>query len=213
MRTLPHVGHVPSLAARLAPVAGCVFAMVMAVSSPLQAQDRPLVVIDPGHGGAANQVVVGDIQEKDLMLRVAFAMGSTFVEAGYDVHFTRTRDHDVPWDLRRSQAEDAGAVALIMLHAMSSEDPADSGAEIYHDPSNAPSTAFSNAAAAQLRALGSEVLVDPRPDWPFLQSPSVPTTMIELAHLTNPTDQANMLDPAYHRRLGSAMVAAVEAIR
>ena len=171
------------------------------------------MVLDPGHGGDANQVILGDIQEKDLMLRVAFAMGAVFVEAGYDVHFTRTRDHDVPWDQRRSQAEDAGAVALIMLHAMSSEDPADSGAEIYHDPGDGLSTAFSNAAAQELRALGSDVLVDPRPDWPFLQSRSVPTTMIELAHLTNPTDQANMLDPAYHQRLGRAMVAAVESIR
>jgi N-acetylmuramoyl-L-alanine amidase len=186
---------------------------VVAASAPLDGQDRPVVVLDPGHGGDANQVVTGDIQEKDLMLRVAFAMGAEFVAAGYDVHFTRTRDHDVPWDQRRSQAEERGAVALIMLHAMSSEDPADSGAEIYHDPSNGPSTAFSNAAADQLRALGSEVLVDPRPDWAFLQSTSVPTTMIELAHLTNPTDRENMLTSAYHHRLGRAMVAAVEAIR
>ena len=179
---------------------------------PISAQERPLIVIDPGHGGAEAGVVAGDIVEKDLILRVAFAMGAEFVAAGYDVHFTRTRDVAVEWDDRRGQAEARDAVALIMLHAMQSEDSDDRGAEIYFDASNGPSTALSNAAADQLRALGSPVLVDPRP-WPFLQSTTVPTTMVELAHLTNPGDRENMLDATYHHTLGEAMVTAVEEIR
>lgn len=184
---------------------------VLLVAAPLTAQDRPLVVIDPGHGGAEAGVVAGDIVEKDLILRAAFAMGAEFVAAGYDVHFTRTRDVAVEWDDRRGQAEARDAVALIMLHAMQSDDPDDHGAEIYFDETNGPSTALSNAAADELRALGSPVLVDPRP-WPFLQSATVPTTMIELAHLTNPEDRENMLDPAYHHTLGEALVAAVGEI-
>jgi len=187
-------------------------ALAVLAPAPADAQDRPLVVIDPGHGGAEEGVVAGDIVEKDLILRVAFAVGAEFVAAGYDVQFTRTRDVAVEWDDRRGQAETQDAVALIMLHAMQSEDPDDRGAEIYFDETNGPSTALSNAAADQLRALGSPVLVDPRP-WPFLQSTSVPTTMIELAHLTHPDDRENMLDAAYHHTLGEAMVAAVEAIR
>lgn len=187
--------------------------LALLVAVPAAAQSRPLVVIDPGHGGAEAGVVAGDILEKDLILRVAFAMGAEFVAAGYDVHFTRTRDVAVAWDDRRAQAEDAGAVALIMLHAMQSEDPSDSGAEVYFAPGNGPSTALSNAAADQLRELGSGVLVEPRPDWPFLQSTSVPTTMIELAHLTNSEDRRNMLDPVFHHALGRALVAAVESTR
>ena len=183
----------------------------LALATPTLAQERPLVVIDPGHGGDQPQVVVGDIQEKDVILRVAFAVGAEFVAAGYDVHFTRTRDVPVEWPDRRAQAEEAGAVALFMLHAMQADDPAVSGAEIYHDATNGPSTALSNALADQLRALGSSVLVEDRPDWPFLKSTTVPTTMVELAHLTNAQDLENMLDPAYHHELGRAMVAAVEA--
>lgn len=178
---------------------------------PLLGQDRPLVVIDPGHGGSDDGVVAGDIVEKDLILRVAFAMGAELVAAGHDVHFTRTRDVEVPWDERRAQAEAAGAIALVMLHAMQSDDPADSGAEIYHDATNGPSTALSNALADELRGMGSPVLVEDRPDWPFLKSPTVPTTMVELAHLTNPQDREHMLDPAYHHALGRAVVAAIEA--
>lgn len=169
------------------------------------------MVLDPGHGGDQPNVVVGDVHEKDLILRVAFAVGAEFVAAGYDVHFTRTRDVGVEWADRRGQAEEAGAIALFMLHAMRADDPAVSGAEIYHDATNGPSTALSNALADQLRALGSRVLVEDRPDWPFLKSTTVPTTMVELAHLTNAEDLERMLDPAYHHVLGRAMVAAVEA--
>ncbi|HKK94487.1 MAG TPA: N-acetylmuramoyl-L-alanine amidase [Longimicrobiales bacterium] len=203
--------HVPTFSRRPTSLLAAV-ATALLVTAPLTAQDRPLVVIDPGHGGAEDGVVAGDIVEKDLILRVAFAMGAEFVAAGYDVHFTRTRDVAVEWDDRRGQAEEAGAVALIMLHAMQSEDPDDRGAEIYFDETNGPSTTLSTAAADALRALGSPVLVDPRP-WPFLQSASVPTTMIELAHLTNPGDRENMLDATYHHTLGQAMVAAVEELR
>ncbi|MBT8404014.1 MAG: N-acetylmuramoyl-L-alanine amidase [Gemmatimonadetes bacterium] len=179
--------------------------------SPLSAQDRPLVVIDPGHGGDEVGVVAGDVLEKDLILEVSMSIAAEFVRAGYDVAFTRTSDVAVEWADRRGLADESGAVALFMLHAMRSDDPADAGAEVYFDEDTAASVALAAAVGAEFRALGSEVLLDPRP-WPFLKSPTVPTAMIEVAHLTNPDEGARMADPAFHHEMGRALVAAVEAV-
>jgi N-acetylmuramoyl-L-alanine amidase len=175
-----------------------------------EAQARPLVVIDPGHGGEDAGVVTGDLVEKDLILEMAMSIGAEFVRAGYDVEYTRTRDVPVEWDDRRGQAEASGAVALFMLHAMQSDDPRDSGAEIYFDPDASASVALSEAVGSELRGLGLEVLLDPRP-WPFLKSTTVPTAMIEAVHLTNPAEAARMADPAFHHEFGRALVAALEA--
>ncbi len=188
------------------------FLLAAAAVSPGAAQDRPLVVIDPGHGGDEVGVVAGDLIEKDLIVPVSLAIGAEFAAAGYDVVFTRTTDVAVAWDDRRARADSAGAVALFMLHAMQSDDPADAGAEVYFDESNEASSALARAVARELEGLGSRVLVDPRP-WPFLKSGTARTAMIELAHLTNPEERARMLDPAFHHQLGRALVAALERVR
>ena len=184
--------------------------LLLLLGGEVAGQSRPLVVIDPGHGGDEPGVVVGELVEKDLILRAALSIGAEFVAAGYDVAFTRTADEAVAWEDRRARAEEAGAVALFMLHAMQSDEPEDAGAEIYIDETNGASSELAGAVAAGLGALGSEVLIDPRP---FLQSTTVPTVMIELVHLTNPAERERMLDPAFHHDLGRALVAALESVR
>lgn len=182
------------------------------LAAPLGAQSRPVVVIDPGHGGTEIGVEAAGLLEKDLILRISMSIGAEFVAAGYDVVYTRTRDGEVAWDDRRGTAEEAGAIALLMMHAMQSDNPAADGAEIYFHEGDANSSALARAVDAQLRGLGSDVLLDPRP-WPFLQSASVPTAMIELAHMTNAADRARLLDATWHHEVGRALVRAVEATR
>lgn len=185
---------------------------VLLLALPLQAQDRPLVVIDPGHGGGETGVVAGDIIEKDVILEVAFVIGAEFAKAGYDVHFTRTRDVEVAWPDRRGQAEDAGAVALFMLHAMQNDDPQVGGAEIYFDEDTTASVELSAAVARQIRTLGLGAAEIPRGS-SFLKSKTVPTAMIELVHLTNPAEADLIRDADFQHRLGAALVAALEATR
>lgn len=192
--------HIAALAA--------VFLLVL----PLQAQERPLVVIDPGHGGAEAGVVAGDIIEKDVILEVAFVIGAEFAKAGYDVHYTRTRDVEVAWADRRGQAEADGAVALFMLHAMQNDDPQVGGAEIYFDEDTAASVELSAAVAQQIRGLGLGAAEIPRGS-SFLKSQTVPTSMIELVHLTNAREADMIRDSAFQHRIGAALVAALEATR
>lgn len=177
----------------------------------LSGQDRPLVVIDPGHGGDQPGVVHGDIVEKDVILRLAFNMASEFVRHGFDVRLTRTGDYDVPWDERRAMAERADADLLLMLHAMGKEDESIHGAEVYFYEEDAGSSGAARLVGEALEAGGTAVQLLPRP-WPFLQSSTVPTVMIELGHLSNPLERRALASDDYHRELARSMMRVAQTL-
>lgn len=174
------------------------------------AQERPLVVIDPGHGGDAVGVEYEGWLEKALVLQIGFAIGAELVDAGFDVMFTRTRDVDVEWAERRRIAEAAGASMLLMLHANGDEDVNRHGAEVYVNLDDSRSSRLAEQVAQALRASGSAVVVEGR-DWEFLRSPTVPTAMIELAFMTHPVERRLLQTSAFHHELGRAFASAASS--
>lgn len=171
------------------------------------AQDRPLIVIDPGHGGTEIGVEHEGVLEKDLILEISFIMGAEFVKSGYDVMYTRTRDEAVDWADRRRIAEEAGAAMLFMLHANRNEDLNRHGAEIYLDVENEASKRLSDILAESFTSSGSEVLIEGKP-WPFLKSESVPTAMVEVAFMTHPVDRRLLMSTEFRHEMGRIFVAA-----
>ena len=194
-----------SLGAALAVLVGLILPTV------LSGQDRPLVVIDPGHGGDQPGVIHGDVVEKDVILVLAFNMAAELVRHGFDVRLTRTGDYDVPWDERRAMAERAEADLLLMLHAMGKEDESIHGAEVYFYEEDARSSGAARLVAEALEDDGTEVQVLARP-WPFLQSPTVPTVMIELGHLSNALERRALFSDDYHRHLARSMIRVAETL-
>ncbi|MBO6577244.1 MAG: N-acetylmuramoyl-L-alanine amidase [Rhodothermales bacterium] len=188
-----------------------VFCLLLALVGTVSAQDRPMVAIDAGHGGEVAGVVVGERLEKDVVLEMAFVVAAEFVAAGYDVVFTRTTDVDVPWPRRRSIAEEAGADFLVMLHANRNDDPAVNGAEVYANTEQAHQKAFAGMVAEKLTTVGKAELMH-RP-WPFLQSETVATAMIEVAFMSNPEDARKLESRDFQRAVGQAMVDAAEFVR
>lgn len=187
----------------------CILGLV-SVTAPVTAQDRPLVVIDPGHGGEDNGVVLDGWVEKDLILEMSFIIGAEFVKAGYDVVYTRTTDAGVAWPDRRTIAEEAGAALLLMLHANRDEEKVKHGAEVYLDVENEASQALADRIAASFTEMGSAVLIEGKP-WPFLKSTTVPTAMVEVAFMSHPVDSRLLKTSEFHHDVGQAFVAAAEA--
>lgn len=188
-------------------------ALVVGIALPwvVTAQERPIVVIDPGHGGAEAGVVVGEIEEKDLVLRIAFITAAEFIREGFDVRLTRTGDYAVSWDDRRGAAEEVDAALLIMLHAIRSDDPNRHGAEIYFSEEVPASVRAARIFAEVLEEAGSDVVLESRTS-AFLASPSVPTVMIEAGFLTHPVERRLLVSDAYHRELAQAFVQAARRV-
>lgn len=92
---------------------------------PRQANSRPVILIDPGHGGIdPGAVGLGGLLEKDLVLAVAKLVRSSLLARGrYDVRMTREADVFVSLDQRVLRAGQIGAALFISIHADAVGDP------------------------------------------------------------------------------------------
>jgi N-acetylmuramoyl-L-alanine amidase len=71
---------------------------------------RPLVLLDPGHGGQDPGMTFGDLKEKDLALDLARRVAARLPES----RLTRTGDETLPLEARLEKAQEAGV--LISFH-------------------------------------------------------------------------------------------------
>src|SRR4051794_6986706 len=79
---------------------------------------RPVVVIDPGHGGIDNGTQAGGESEKNLVLGFALALRDRVEKAGkYRVVMTRTDDNFIPLGDRVRIARNQSAALFISIHA------------------------------------------------------------------------------------------------
>jgi N-acetylmuramoyl-L-alanine amidase len=79
---------------------------------------RPVVVIDPGHGGIDNGTQAGGESEKNLVLGFALALRDRVEKAGkYRVVMTRTDDTFIPLADRVRIARNQSAALFVSIHA------------------------------------------------------------------------------------------------
>lgn len=79
---------------------------------------RPLVMIDPGHGGIDSGAKSGDVLEKDIVFAFAMTLKELLEKQGkYRVAMTRDSDVFVSLDERMNMARTARADLFISIHA------------------------------------------------------------------------------------------------
>jgi len=118
------------------------------------AAGRPIVVIDPGHGGSdpGATSVSGQVYEKDLTLALARELRDALVERGrVRVAMTRNDDRYLTLDERAAVAQRLGASTFISLHMDSAPNPLARGATIYSLSDVASDAEAAHAAAADNR--------------------------------------------------------------
>lgn len=75
---------------------------------------KPLIVIDPGHGGEDPGAVCDGMTEKQAALETALTLKWLLVSAGYEVDLTRIADRRPEYSWRTGERE--GQVCLISVH-------------------------------------------------------------------------------------------------
>jgi N-acetylmuramoyl-L-alanine amidase len=94
---------------------------------------RPLIIIDPGHGGVDNGASAGNgVHEKDIVLAFALDLQEALAETGrFDVALTREEDIYLTLNERVAIARQNKADLFISLHADSFQEAYIRGASIY----------------------------------------------------------------------------------
>lgn len=92
----------------------------VAAPAPATADKRPVIVIDPGHGGVDNGTQAGgvDVMEKNLVLTFGLALRDRLEKSGkYRIVMTRTDDTFVGLADRVKVARTEGAALFVSIHA------------------------------------------------------------------------------------------------
>ncbi len=117
---------------------------------------KPLIVLDPGHGGHDSGATRNGIVEKDVVLAFARTLRDQLRASGrYRVAMTREDDTFVPLEERREFAEERKAALFIAIHADYASARA-RGATIY----SLRDAVASNLAKSALRESANEALSD-----------------------------------------------------
>ncbi len=216
---------------------------------------RPLVVIDPGHGGKDGGApgASGQAREKDVTLLIARELREELAKRGR-VRIALTRDGDtfLTLDERAAIARRLGAALFVAIHADSapnaqargatayslSEVASDADAEMLAERQNGEG-AVASAPDASLRALLSDlatrdemdasadfalriiregrgtVLLRPEPhrfaSFRVLRRSGAPAVLFEAGYMSNPQDEATLLDPVKRGQIVKALARAIEA--
>src|SRR5205085_10123174 len=94
-------------------------AAAAALAKPAAPADlRPVVVIDPGHGGIDNGTQAGGESEKSLVLGFGLALRDRLEKSGkYRVVMTRSDDTFIPLAERVRIARSQSAALFVSIHA------------------------------------------------------------------------------------------------
>lgn len=126
----------PALTAKTSPERASAVRPSPPAAAPRPAPDparRPLIVIDPGHGGRdPGAVSSSGLREKDVTLEIARLIRDEIVASGrYRVALTRTRDEFIELEARVERARSLGADLFISLHADAGPNSSVRGASVY----------------------------------------------------------------------------------
>jgi N-acetylmuramoyl-L-alanine amidase len=190
-----------------------------AADGPRQA--LPLVLIDPGHGGADAGVVLEGFREADYTLALAKDLAGHLAAQGIDARLTRDRDQALSLSARVDLANRLQPVAMISLHVNAAFQPQAQGARVFVpaegavDEPEAP--LWEQAArlrARESRALGTAVArsLDLRIARPvqvlklgLFRGLSVPVCMVETAFASHPESLAGLKDAGQRQALAERL--------
>jgi N-acetylmuramoyl-L-alanine amidase len=119
-----------------------------------RARSRPVVVIDPGHGGKdVGAIAVTGGHEKDVTLEVARSAARALERSGkVEVRLTRSDDRFLTLGQRVALARAWGAALFISVHADSAPNPEARGASVYTLSETASDREAARLAAKENRA-------------------------------------------------------------
>ena len=195
-------------------------------ASPEREPEKPLLVIDPGHGGEDGGASVSSALEKDLNLAVSEKIADLCSLFGVPAVMTRTEDvllydlyHDLEdyrgkqktFDLRNRLrfAEESGAAVFLSVHMNQFPQSRCRGMQVYYSPN----TDASEELAARIRVSG-RLRLDPENEREIkratdaiylLRRIRIPAVLVECGFLSNPDERALLQDPAYERRIAMAV--------
>lgn len=177
---------------------------------------RPLVVLDPGHGGRDEGAKVNYLMEKRLSLMTTLLVRKHLEDLGYRVIMTRSKDVFIPLQRRVSIANKTKAVLFASIHYNSAPSPEAHGIEVfYHGSGKSKRSDQSRQLAGcvlkeligQTKALSRGVKVG---NYHVLRETHMPAIIIEGGFMTNKIERIQLRDKVYLEKIGKGIAIGID---
>lgn len=168
------------------------------------------VVIDPGHGGHDPGAMVGNVQEKDLVLAIALRLAALArAHPHLEVILTRDSDRFVALEDRLALTHRAGAALYVSIHANSFPQADRCGVETLVDsarPLGDPSFRLAEEIQREVaRTTGAKDLGVRRQSL-YLRGAKVPAVLVEVGHLSCPAERTRLISQGYQERIAQGIL-------
>lgn len=174
-------------------------------TAPEPDETRTTVILDPGHGGDWLGCVREGVNEKDLVLEIAFRVKTKLESAGIAVIMTREDDTALSLEHRCEIANESTAELFISIHANSFEDSSIGGFESYYYETSARGKELSDLAVQRAADAGIATRYSRAADYQVIRETKIPAILIETGYMTNPAELELLRSEAYQEKLAEVI--------
>ncbi|HHW00324.1 MAG TPA: N-acetylmuramoyl-L-alanine amidase [Clostridiaceae bacterium] len=179
--------------------------------------DKP-VVIDAGHGGIDPGSNNGDLVEKDINLDVALKIGKLLEQEGIKTILTRNDDTFMKPSEKIGFANENDACLFVSIHCNYFDDTSVNGTTTYYYPSdykdagNLPGKEFATMIQeALMNHIGTRDRgIAPGPKTIVLKNSKMPSALVELAFITNPSDAALLASENFRQKAAEGIAQGIK---
>ena len=182
---------------------------------PASKSDR-LVVIDAGHGGRDPGAVYGGLNEKDLNLDIAKRLNALLKSKNVKTYMLREDDSFVGLYERSYIANNLNASLFLSIHNNATADTNFGGTMTLFFPPKSSDTGFTGKRFAQiiqnnlLAKLGTaDRKIIERPNLVVLKASLMPSSLAEIAFMTNKPDRENLQKDDFRQKAAEALCQSV----
>ncbi|NJP08896.1 MAG: N-acetylmuramoyl-L-alanine amidase [Leptolyngbyaceae cyanobacterium RU_5_1] len=181
-------------------------------SNPLPAQiprmpdGRPVVIIDPGHGGPdPGAIGISGLQEKGIVLDIGTRVAVLLQQQGIQAFLTRNDDRDLGLEPRVQMAEQVNAAVFVSIHAnaISLSRPDVNGLETYYYQSGEELARMIHQSILQTTGVQDRRVRTAR--FYVLRRTSMPSVLVEVGFVTGQDDAARLSNPSYRNQMAEAI--------
>lgn len=173
-----------------------------------------IITLDPGHGGIYSGGVHYGFRESDINLSVGLKLRRKLARLGATVVMTRTTDVnpappgsnlDADLQARVDVAKNSGSDIFVSVHVDDVPNINLSGAASYFPQERSSALAFAIQTALVAETCAVNNGVSPA-DFYVLVHNDVPSALIEIGYLSNPTEALCLMDNAYQNLIADGIL-------
>ncbi|MDJ0636032.1 MAG: N-acetylmuramoyl-L-alanine amidase [Xenococcaceae cyanobacterium MO_188.B29] len=181
------------------------------LSKPLPSRpvprSKPLVIIDPGHGGQdPGTVGIGGLREKDIVLPISLDVAEGLRKQGIEVRMTRDSDYFVSLKGRTEFANKTDASLFVSIHAnaINMSRPDVNGLETYYYQDGRRLAEVIHWSI--LNSINIKNRNIRRARFYVLRHSSMPAVLVEVGFVTGAEDAPRLKDPTHRSQMADAII-------